>query len=85
MFDDSIGKWLGNNGDRYEGEWKDDKKHGEGKKQMITLWFIDSNIVWRFDRQVVLKWWRQIKASSNINLWRDMKDSSNLYESCYSK
>jgi len=50
LFDDSIGKWFWNNGNRYEGEWKDDKKHGQGKKQVITLWFIDSNIVWWFDR-----------------------------------
>jgi len=28
LFDDSIGKMLWNNGDKYEGEWKDDKKHG---------------------------------------------------------
>ena len=32
MFDDSLGKWFENNGDRYEGEWKDDKKHGQGKE-----------------------------------------------------
>jgi len=46
LFDDSIGEWFGNDGDRYEGEWKDGKYHGQGKKQVITLWFIDSNIVW---------------------------------------
>jgi len=27
-----IGKLFLNNGDKYEGEWKDDKKHGQGKK-----------------------------------------------------
>jgi len=32
FFDDSIGKFFWINGDRYEGEWKDDKKHGYGKK-----------------------------------------------------
>jgi len=37
LFDDSIGKWFWNNGDRYEGEWKDGKEHGQGKKQVITL------------------------------------------------
>jgi len=37
MIDDSIGKWFGNNGDRYEGEWKDGNRHGQGKKQVITL------------------------------------------------
>jgi len=35
--DDSIGKWFGNNGDRYEGEWKDGNMHGQGKKEMINL------------------------------------------------
>jgi len=50
LLDDSIGKWFGNNGDRYEGEWKDGNRHGQGKKQVITLWFIDSNIAWWFDR-----------------------------------
>jgi len=45
LLDDSIGKYFWNNGDRYEGEWKDGKYHGEGKKQAITLCFIDSNIV----------------------------------------
>jgi len=33
LFDDSKGKWFGNSGDRYEGEWKDGKKHGQGKKK----------------------------------------------------
>ena len=37
LFDDSIGEWFGNDGDRYEGEWKDGKYHGQGKKQVITL------------------------------------------------
>ena len=37
MIDDSIGKWFLNDGERYEGEWKDNKMHGQGKKQMITL------------------------------------------------
>jgi len=35
LFDDTLGKWFCYNGDRYEGEWKDDKKHGEGKKEVI--------------------------------------------------
>jgi len=35
LFDDSLGKWFGNNGDKYEGEYKDDKKHGQGKKEAI--------------------------------------------------
>jgi len=50
MIDDLIGKLFGNNGDRYEGEFKDDKMHGQGKKQVINLWLIYSNIVWWFDR-----------------------------------
>jgi len=28
LFDDSKGKWFGNNGDRYEGEWRDGNMHG---------------------------------------------------------
>ena len=32
MFDTFIGKLFCNNGDRYEGEWKDNEKHGQGKK-----------------------------------------------------
>jgi len=35
LFDDSIGEWFGANGDRYNGEWKDNKKHGMGKKEVI--------------------------------------------------
>jgi len=32
-----IGEYFGNNGNRYEGEWKDDKYHGQGKKEVIYL------------------------------------------------
>jgi len=35
LFDDSVGKWLGNNGNKYEGEWKDDKKHRSCKKELL--------------------------------------------------
>jgi len=28
-----IGKEFYNDGDRYEGEWKDGKKHGQGNKK----------------------------------------------------
>ena len=37
LIDDSIGKWCENKGDIYEGEYKDGKEHGQGKKQVITL------------------------------------------------
>ena len=50
LFDDLIGEWFGNNGNRYEGEWKDGKEHGQGKKQVITLWLIYTNNDWWFDR-----------------------------------
>ena len=32
-----IGEYFGNNGIRYEGQWKDDKYHGQGKKEVIYL------------------------------------------------
>jgi len=32
-----IGEYFGNNGNRYEGEWKDGKYHGQGKKEVIYL------------------------------------------------
>jgi len=31
----SLGKSFKSNGDRYEGEFKDDKHHGKGKNEMI--------------------------------------------------
>ena len=30
-----IGKFFGNDGRRYEGEWKDDKMHGQGNKSAL--------------------------------------------------
>jgi len=30
-----IGKFFWNNGNRYEGKWKDDIMHGQGKKEDI--------------------------------------------------
>jgi len=50
LFYDSIGKFFYPYENRYEGEWKDGKKHGLGKKEVINLWFIDSNILWWFNR-----------------------------------
>jgi len=35
LFNALIGKKFYNNGDRYEGEWKDGKKHGQGKKSYL--------------------------------------------------
>ena len=32
LLNSSIGKRVGSNGDRYDGEWKDDKMHGYGNK-----------------------------------------------------
>jgi len=37
LFDDSVGKWFGNNEGRYEGEWKDGIMHGRGKKEVINF------------------------------------------------
>jgi len=30
-----IGEYFSNDGERYEGEWKDDKSHGQGKKEVF--------------------------------------------------
>ena len=35
LFIVSIGIYFWSNGDRYEGEWKDDKMHGYGKKMEL--------------------------------------------------
>jgi len=35
VFDDYTGKYFWKDGNRYEGEWKDDKKLGQGKKEEI--------------------------------------------------
>jgi len=45
LFDYSIGKFFWKNGDRYEGEFKDSNRHGQGKKEAIYFMIIDSNIV----------------------------------------
>jgi len=36
LFNASIGEKFCNNGDRYEGEWKDDKIQGLGKKSDLS-------------------------------------------------
>ena len=41
LSDGSIGKWFGYFGIIYDGEWKDDKNHGQGKKEVINLCLID--------------------------------------------
>jgi len=40
LFDDFLGKYYSSNGERYEGEWKDDIPHGQGKKEEYYLLFI---------------------------------------------
>jgi len=35
LFYDSLGNWFGIDGVRYEGEYRDSKKHGQGKKEAI--------------------------------------------------
>jgi len=32
LFNASIGKFFWNDGEKYEGEWRDGKMHGQGKK-----------------------------------------------------
>jgi len=35
LFDYSLGESFLNDGDRYEGEYKDGKRHGQGKIEVI--------------------------------------------------
>jgi len=37
MFDYYLGMWFENNGSRYEGEFKDGNRHGQGKREVIYL------------------------------------------------
>ena len=37
LFNTFKGKYFRNIGDKYEGEWKDGKKHGQGKKRDLLL------------------------------------------------
>jgi len=56
-----IGKFIWSDGTTYEGEWRDDKKNGQGKKSEFhwIIW-IYSKIVRYFKRKVDLQWWDQI-------------------------
>ena len=56
LFNAWIGKFFYNDGDRYEGEWKYGKKHGQGKKSdFYWMILIDSNIVQCLNRRVLLQ------------------------------
>jgi len=57
LFDDSIGKWFGSNGDRYEGEFKEGEIHIKVRNKLIILLFIDS-----FNRQVVFEMMERYKG-----------------------
>jgi len=35
-----IGKFFWNDGDRYEGEWKDGKRNGQGKKSALLNYLL---------------------------------------------
>jgi len=37
LFYHSIGKMFSSDGDKYEGEWKDGKKHGLGRKESLNI------------------------------------------------
>jgi len=40
LFNALIGKFFWNDGDRYEGEWKDNKMHGQGKKSAFLNYLL---------------------------------------------
>jgi len=69
IFNDSIGKLLCDVGDIYEGEWKDGKKHGRGKKRGIYfhLLFVNTLIIQ--------------KVSNSIVMEIDMKESGKIIKS----
>jgi hypothetical protein len=50
LFNAFIGEFFYNQGDRYEGEWKDGKKHGQGNKSVLLKLFTDLKIVECFNR-----------------------------------
>jgi len=37
LFNDLLGTYIWNDGNRYEGEWKDDNRHGQGKKSDLIV------------------------------------------------
>ena len=37
LYFDFVGKYFYSNGNRYEGEWKDGNKHGQGKNKIIII------------------------------------------------
>ena len=39
-----LGIFFYSCGNRYEGEWKEGNKHGQGMNKIAIVWFIDSNI-----------------------------------------
>jgi len=40
LFNAFIGKFFWNDGSRYEGEWKDDKRNGQGKKSALLNYLL---------------------------------------------
>jgi len=45
LFNTLIGKFFNSDGERYEGEWKDGMKHGQGKKSdLLILTFFNTLI-----------------------------------------
>jgi len=55
LFNVFIGKKFWNNGNRYEGEWKDDTMHGQGKKSDL---FNDSLILILFNDFIGKFFWK---------------------------
>jgi len=62
----SIGKFFGNNGNIYEREWKDDKKHGQGKDSYL---FNDLLILSLFNALIGKKYW--INGNKYEGKWKD--------------
>jgi len=43
-----IGKFFYNNGDRYEGKWKNAMKHGQGKKTDLLILTLFNTLIGEF-------------------------------------